>query len=338
MFRPRPAHDICAAHRAPFVSLYRSPAGDHHGTVVTTTSVPVLSTPRIDLRLVACLAAVYVIWGSTYLAMGIAVVDLPPLLMACARFGFAGAVMLVVARQRGAAWPSARDWLRVAPSGLLLFVGGNGFVAIAETTVSSGGAAVVCATMPLWAGALGWFGGARPPLREWLALVVGFAGVIVLMGGPSLAGAPIDIAVLVCAPICWAAGSLLSRRSRGVGGAHGGLIVPALQMLTGAAALVVAALVHGERIPVHVGADSWLALGYLTVFGSLVTFTAYAWLLRNARPAIATSYAYVNPLVAVLIGAALHGEPLGVSTIVANVLIAVAVIAVLSGRKPARAG
>jgi drug/metabolite transporter (DMT)-like permease len=283
-------------------------------------------------RLIASLAAVYIIWGSTYLAMRIAVVGLPPLLMGALRFLTAGAIMLVAARRRGAAIPSARDWLRVAPVGALLFLGGNGLVALSEQSVSSGGVAVVCATMPLWVGVLGAAVGERPTLREWLALVIGFVGVMVLMGGPALSGKPLHIAFAIGSPILWACGSLLSRRTKDVGGEHASLVGPAVQMLTGGAILLVVALATGERMPAHAAASSWLALGYLIVFGSLIGFTAYAWLLRNARPVVATSYAYVNPVLAVLIGAALYGEPLGWTTAVANVLIVGAVMLALRKR------
>jgi drug/metabolite transporter (DMT)-like permease len=300
--------------------------------ITTTTPDQVAAKPSIDPRLVASLAAVYVIWSSTYLAMRIVVVVLPPLLSAALRFTAAGTVLFAVALRRGASWPSLRDWLRVAPAGILLFVGGNGFVSIASQSLTSGGVAVVCATMPLWVGVLGYAIGERPSAREWLSLLVGFVGVLVLMGSPSLAGKPIHIALVIASPILWAAGSLVARRTRDVGGAHGGLIGPALQMLTGGAALAAIALARGERIPLDAGASSWLALGYLVVFGSLVAFTAYAWLLRHARPVVATSYAYVNPILAVLIGAALYGEPLSWTTALANVLIVGAVMLALTRR------
>jgi drug/metabolite transporter (DMT)-like permease len=283
-------------------------------------------------RLVASLAAVYIIWGSTYLAMRIAVTTLPPLLMASMRFLTAGTIMFLAARRRGAAIPPARDWLRVAPVGALLFLGGNGLVALSEQSVSSGGVAVVCATMPLWVGVLAAAVGERPTAREWLALVLGFVGVVVLMGGPTLAGKPLHIAFAIGSPILWACGSLLSRRTKDVGGEHASLVGPAIQMLCGGAILLAVALIHGERLPVHAAASSWLALGYLIVFGSLIGFTAYSWLLRNARPVVATSYAYVNPVLAVLIGAALYGEPLGWTTAVANVLIVGAVMLALRRR------
>jgi drug/metabolite transporter (DMT)-like permease len=282
--------------------------------------------------LVAALAAVYVIWGSTYLAMRIAVGGMPPLYLASMRFVTAGTILLVVALRRGAQIPPARDWLRSLPVGALLFLGGNGFVALAEQSVSSGGVAVVCATMPLWVGVLGAAVGVRPTAREWLALVIGFAGVIVLMGGPTLAGQPRHILFAIASPILWACGSLLSRRTRDIGGAHAGLMGPATQMLTGGVASAIVAAVSGEHMPAHVPVTSWLALGYLVVFGSIVGFTCYAWLLRNARPVVATSYAYVNPVLAVLIGAALYGEPLGWTTVVANVLIVGAVMLAVGTR------
>jgi len=186
--------------------------------------------------------------------------------------------------------------------------------------------------MPLWIGVLGAAVGQRPTAREWLALLVGFVGVVVLMGGPTLAGKPLHIAFAIASPILWACGSLLSRRTRDVGGEHASLVGPAVQMLTGGAVLVVVALARGERLPAHAATASWLAVGYLVVFGSVLGFTAYAWLLRNARPVVATSYAYVNPVLAVLIGAALYGEPLGWTTAVANVLIVGAVMLALRKR------
>lgn len=304
--------------------------------MLAETSAPVIrATPRVvDPRLIASLAAVYLVWSSTYLAMRIAVAELPPLLMASLRFTAAGLVLLVIGIRRGAAWPRARDWLRVAPIGALLFLGGNGFVAIAELTVSSGGAAVVCAMMPLWVGVLGLVFGVRPSAREWVSLVVGFIGVLVLMGGPSLAGDPVHIALLMGAPMCWALGSLLARRLPGEA-AQDAFLLPAMEMLTGGAALVVVAALRGERIPTDASASAWLALGYLWVFGSLVAFTAYNWLLRNARPVIATSYAYVNPILAVGFGSLFSGEALGVTTVIANVLIVGAVWLAL--RRPALA-
>jgi drug/metabolite transporter (DMT)-like permease len=296
-------------------------------------AAPAARASRIDPRLVASLVAVYTIWSSTYLALRIAVRELPPLVTSGTRYLIAGVVMLLVARRRGVAWPSARQWLRVVPIGALLFAGGNGFVAIAEQSVSSGGAAVVCATMPLWTGVLAVISGERPSRREWLSLITGFAGVVILMGGPSLAGQPLHVGLILLAPVCWALGSILARR-----GAptlpRDAIMGPAIQMIAGGVVLAVLAVASGEPVVVHASPRAWLALGYLVVFGSFLGFTAYSWLLRNARPTVATSYAYVNPIVAVVAGAALSGEALGWTTLVANVLIVGAVALALARPRP----
>lgn len=305
----------------------------HPTEAIAPIAPPARRSPSARITL-AALAAVYVIWGSTYLAMAIAIRDLPPLLMASMRFLAAGLVMLAIALRRGVALPRPREWLRVLPVGALLFLGGNGFVAIAELSVSSGGAAVVCATMPLWVGVLGLLWRERPTAREWLSLLLGFAGVVVLMRGPSLAGEPLHVLLILAAPVSWALGSMLARKLPASPSTKDPFMLPAMQMLTGGVALGVVALVRGETWPAEASAESWLALAYLWVFGSLVAFTAYSWLLRNARPVVATSYAYVNPIIAVVMGAAISGEPLGVTTVVANVMIVVAVMLAL--RKPAK--
>lgn len=292
--------------------------------LVETSATPATAAPRVDPRLILSLAAVYVIWSSTYLAIRIALVDLPPLLTASVRFVAAGLVLLAIAKRRGAAWPSAREWIAIVPIGGLLFLGGNGLVSLAEQSVSSGGAAVVCATMPLWIGVLGVISGDRPTRREWMALVIGFIGVFVLMGGPTLAGEPQHIVMLMLSPACWALGSVLARRLKGPS-AKDSFMLPAMQMLVGGAILFAVAALRGERFPTDASASSWLAVGYLWLAGSLLGFTAYSWLLRNARPVVATSYAYVNPILAVLIGAVISGEPLGLTTAIANVLIVGAV-------------
>jgi drug/metabolite transporter (DMT)-like permease len=292
---------------------------------------------RFDPRLIAALAAVYVIWSSTYLAIRICVRELPPLGMGAVRFSVAGGILLAIARRRGAAWPARRAWLDAVPVGVLLFVCSNGFVAIAETSISSSGAAVVCATMPLWAGVLGTLGGDRPTAREWASLAIGFAGVVVLFGSPSLAGPRAHVVLLLLSPPAWAIGSIRARRVPAVapaGSPGAELLAPALQMIAGGALLAVVAVARGERVPAAVGAAAWLALAYLTLAGSVIGFTAYGWLLRHARPAVATSYAFVNPVLAVVLGAALYGEPLGITTVIANLMIVAAVMLVLARPRP----
>ena len=284
---------------------------------------------RLDPRLLGSLAVVYVIWGSTYLAIRIGVQELPPLLLGAMRFLAAGLVMAAIARRRGAAWPTPAQWKSAAPIGVLLFLGGNGFVTIAETSLSSGGAAVVCATMPLWTGVLAALTGERPSAREWASLAIGFVGVVVLMGGPALAGRPLHIALLVCSPIAWALGSLLSRRQPRTSRPSDPGMATALQMVIGGCALALVGFARGESLPAHASATAWLSIVYLAIFGSIVGFTAYDWLLRNARTVVATSYAYVHPIIAVLIGAAFYNETLTWTTLVANVLIVSAIMLAL---------
>jgi drug/metabolite transporter (DMT)-like permease len=275
------------------------------------------------------MAAVYVIWGSTYYAMRIAVNGLPPMLMGAMRFVTAGVILLAIAIVRGAPRPTRRQILETVPVGMLFFIGGNGFVALAETKIDSGIAAVVCATMPLWTAVISALTGDRPSRREWLGLAVGFAGVVVLVGGAWHGVDPAYFAVLVLSPLCWACGSILAaRKLRGPGGVAGS----AMQMISGGIALAAVALVRGERLPSSAPTDAWIAVAYLMVAGSLVAFSAFGWLLRNARPAVATSYAYVNPAIAVVIGAAIGGETLGVSEIAAAGVIIFAVALITTGQ------
>ena len=285
-------------------------------------------TPRRGPLLLA-LAAVYIVWGSTYLAMRIAVGGLPPMLMGAVRFSIAGAILMAYLASRGHALPTLRQWIYALPVGGLLFVGGNGLVAIAAHSIGSGIAAVVCATMPLWMAVLALASGERPRGREWLGLAVGFAGVVALSSGAELRADLGASIVLMLSPLSWAIGSLLARRLP----MPSGLMAAATQMLAGGALLFVVSAARGERWPAHAPIDALLAVVYLIVFGSLVAFSAYSWLLRHARPAVATSYAYVNPALAVLLGAALGAEPIGWATLVATPLIVGAVAIIVLGKK-----
>lgn len=287
---------------------------------------------RPNTRSVAlALVAVYVIWGSTYLAMRIAVEGLPPFMMATGRYLVCGAILFVFLRARGAAWPTRREWLNALPVGALMFVTGNGTVAVAEQHLSSGVAAVVCGTMPLWLAALGHFFGERASVREWFALVLGFIGVVLLSMGGELRGDPVSALILFVAPISWAAGSLLARRLT----LAKGMMSAATQMIAGGAVMALVSLAFGERVPESVPTNSLLAWAYLSTAGSLLAYTAYTYLLANTRPAIATSYAYVNPIVAVGIGVALGGEHAGPEVLVAVLLIAGATLLVMMKPKTA---
>jgi drug/metabolite transporter (DMT)-like permease len=300
---------------APIVS---TPSG---AAPVARASAPAtVSPPQVMLALLA----VYVIWGSTYLVMRWAVSELPPMLMGGIRFSVAGGILYAIARLRGAPAPSLRHWINGFAVGGLLFVGGNGFVAIAERSVSSGVAAVVCATMPLWLALMAWGGGERPTGREWIGQLLGLGGVAVLVGDQLGTAAPLDTIVIVLAPISWAAGSMLSKRIAIAPGMMGA----ATEMIGGSVLMALVGLSLGERI--H--AVSWEAIGsmaYLIGLGSLVGFTAYAWLLQHTRPAVATSYAFVNPPIAVGFGILLGGEAAGWPLAVATPLIVASVVLVV---------
>ena len=288
------------------------------------------------VRLIAAFAAVYIIWGSTYLAIRFAVETLPPLLMAGARFAISGTILLVWSRMRDSSGPTRLDWRTGLVSGLLLLLGGNGGVVWAEQRVPSGIAALLVAVVPLWMVLLDWLrpAGRRPPLLVFAGLGLGLAGLALLVGSDALHGhGRIDLAgalVLVFASLSWAAGSLYikhaPRASSGVNGT-------ATQMLAGGALLAICAIVSGELTRMdlgHASSRSLFGFLYLVTFGSLIGFTAYMYLLAHTSAAKAATYAYVNPVVAVLLGWAFANEPVTARTMLAAavILAAVAIITV----------
>ncbi len=289
----------------------------------------------------AALGAVYVIWGSTYLAIRFAVETLPPFLMAGTRFVVAGTLLYAWRRAVGFARPSAAQWRAAAVVGGLMLLGGNGGVVWAEQWIESGTAALLVASVPFWMVLLDWLrpGGRPPRAAVWLGILVGFAGVLILLGQPEtgpryLAGG----IVVVLAAIAWAAGSLYSRAAV----LPAPLLATSMQMLTGGALLLVAGLVTGEAAgldPATFSTRSVLALAYLIVFGSLIGYSAYVWLLRVTAPALASTYAYVNPVVAVLLGWLLADERMNARVVVATMVIVggVALITTTrSRRRPVR--
>jgi len=269
------------------------------------------------------LLVVYLIWGSTYLAIRIALEDYPPFLMGAIRFLIAGGLMFGAAAWRGIPLPTAKQWFNCAVTGTLLLGFGNGLVCFAEQTVASGIAAVAIASMPLFAAIAAGFYRQWPSRLESLGLLVGFAGVVVLNFGGNLRGSPLGALALVVAAATWAFGSVWSRRRDMPHPA----MSTAAQMLCGSAALGIVALVRHERV-VAMHADATIALAYLTVAGSILGFSAYIYLLHHVRPALATSYAYVNPPVAVLVGVALGGESVRALDILGMVIIITGVAAI----------
>lgn len=271
---------------------------------------------------------VYLVWGSTYYVMRVAFAELPQLMGSGLRFVLAGGTLMLVLRLRGAAMPTAKQWLRVLPIGTLMFLCGNGVVAIVGRYIASGVVAVLAATMPLCAALLGIFFGDRPTRKEWIALAVGFAGVAILSSGGDLAVGPPGMAVLVFfAPFGWALGSTLARKWA----VPSGFMSPASQMVAGGVVMLLVGALRGETVPQAVSTTALVAFAYLVLIGSLVTFTAYSFLLTAVRPTLAMSYAYVNPVIAVAIGTLVGKEPLRAELLVSGALIVTAVA--LSVRK-----
>jgi len=276
---------------------------------------------------------VYVVWGSTYLAIKIAVESMPPLLMAGVRFLIAGGILFAwrkVALGRAAPPLTAVHWRSAAIIGAGLMLGGNGGIAVAERTIPSGIAALVVATVPLWIALLDrvWFKHALP-LQRIAGIAIGFGAVALLVGRPDVAALNIfGAATAVCAAVAWAAGSLYARGAKLPDDPSTAI---GMEMLAGGVLLVIAGLARGEfgdPVLLHPTAGSWWAFWYLVVFGALVGFSAYLWLLRVAPITRVSTYAYVNPVVAVALGWLILREPVGPHTIAAGaaILIAVALI------------
>ena len=285
--------------------------------------------PRPGLVLLALLA-LYLIWGSTYLAIRIALGGFPPLLMAGSRFLLAGGALYLVLRARGAARPTARQWRAGAVVGTLLCAA-NGLVTVAEQRVTSSVTAVVIASVPLWTVLVAAAWRERPTGGEVAGILLGLTGVAVLQSGGELRGEPLGAFLLVASTWCWALGSIWSRRLP----MPAGLMAPAAEMLAGGVVLTLAGLARGERLIEAPGGSAVGAWVYLVLFGSLIGFTAYNFLLRHVRPALATSYAYVNPAVAAALGAA-AGEPVGGRALVALSLILLGVAVVAAVRRSTR--
>lgn len=288
--------------------------------------------------MVLALAAIYLIWGSTYLAIRIAIDTLPPFMMAGTRFLVAGGILYAWSRFRARGRGTAGQWLTAAISGGLMLGGGNGSVVWAEQFAPTGLVAVLIATVPIWIVIFDWASGrgGAPSLGTMVGVLWGFLGVVVLISGSELGGGAVDDRlgglVVLGGAAAWALGSLVARY-----GARPRSLVQgaAMQMLAGGCVLFVFATVNGEP-------GSWDATGmsiasvaafwYLVVFGSWVGFSSYVWLLRNTSPALASTYAFVNPVVALLLGWSLAGEPLEPRTFLASFIILSSVVLITTQR------
>lgn len=309
----------------------------------TERAIP--TNKRSLVTLIAAFAAVYIIWGSTYLGIKYAIETLPTFLMAGARFTVAGIILLIWARLSGNyERPKLAHWRTSLIMGTLLLGFGNGGVVFGEHYVSSSLTALIVATTPFWIVLLGWviMGNGRPNYKVLLGLAVGFVGVAALIlgspadGGSAANGQWIGIVSILGATLAWAVGSLYGTKAQAVSSA---VQASGMQMLAGGAVLLTFGTIIGEWSgfdPTAVSARSVAALGYLIIFGAIVAFTAYSWLLRNAPPATVATYAYVNPAIAVLLGWAIAGETLTGQMLLGAAIIVISVALITANKKAKR--
>lgn len=281
------------------------------------------------LPLISALFALYIIWGSTYFAISIGVRSWPPLLMAGVRFSAAGVLLMAYLLITGHKLPALRPILNAALIGVLLLAVGNGFVTIAEHQhVPSGIAAVMVATVPLFTLCFSRFFGIATRKLEWLGIAIGLAGIILLNSGGNLNGNPWGAILILIGSVSWAFGSVYGSRIE----LPVGMMAGAIEMLAAGIVLLAASFLTGEKLTAMPGLSGFLAVGYLAIFGSVIAINAYMYLIRNVTPAIATSYAYVNPVVAVLLGTGFGGERLSSVEWLALGVIIFAVVLVTLGK------
>jgi drug/metabolite transporter (DMT)-like permease len=310
----------------------------------------------VKARIVAAFAVVYLVWGSTYLGIRWAVETFPPFVLTASRFLVAGALLYALARLRGAEAPDRRAWIPATAIGTLLITGGNGLVVWAEQRVPSGLTALIVAGMPLWVALFERVapGGKPLPIARVIGLLVGFGGLALLVTGPDAAtgvcgrgltacadgSSTVPLHYLIAVPfasISWALGSVGSRRVRLP---TNQMLTSAMNMLAGGAVALVIAVVTGELrgfTPAQLSTGSLAAWAYLVVFGSMLAFTCFTWLVSVVEPTRVATYAYVNPVVALVLGAWLAHEPLGPRILVATPVILIGLALVLRSRPAAGA-
>jgi drug/metabolite transporter (DMT)-like permease len=282
----------------------------------------------MKLKIWIALLTVYILWGGTYLAIRYAVETIPPFLMAGTRFLVAGAILYIWRRFAGDPAPSHGQWLRASTVGLLLLLGGNGLLSLAEQNVASGIASLIIGSVPLWMTTIEALrpGGMRPNALGILGLVTGFGGIALLVL-PALLGTnqadshPQGIIILLFAALFWSLGSIYSRLARLP---DSSLLSTGMEMLAGGAGLYLAGTLTGEwrqLVLANITPSSWLALFYLVLLGSMAGFSAYAWLLRSAPVSLVATYAYVNPLIAILLGSLFAQETLSIHILFSALII-----------------
>ena len=272
---------------------------------MNTTTLPLKPAAGLSPRLLACLAATWLVWGSTYLAIKLALVSLPPFFQMGSRFLVAGTLLAGWMRWRGAPWPSRRQWLHAVAIGGLMLGGGMGGTATAELTVGSGLVVAFIAVMPLMIAGLNRLWGEKPTRLEGLGIAFGLVGVLLLTRGQGFGASPAGLVAIVVACASWAVGSVLSQR---VWPLAPGAMGFASEMLAGGVVLMGLSLFNGEVLPERIEPQALWAWIYLVVFGSLIAFNAYMVLLAEASAGLASSYSFVNPVIAMLLGVTLAGE------------------------------
>src|SRR6266481_8376121 len=294
-------------------------------------------TSRSSTLVIVAFGLVYVVWGSTYLAIRVGIESFPPLLLAGSRHLLTGLILYPILRWKTGVRPTAAHWRMSFITGFLLLFLGNGAVCLAERTVPSGVTALLVATVSLWMVLVDWLrpGGTRPGPRVAAGLLLGFGGLALLVGPKNLGGSgrvdPFGVGILVIASLAWASGSVYSKHAGGLAGSA--LMGTAMQCLAGGVSLWVAGILSGEVKALHVGAisvRSWAALAYLVVFGSMVGFTAYIYILKKSTATRVATYAFVNPVVALFLGWLLIGESINVRTVIAAAVILTAVLLVIT--------
>jgi drug/metabolite transporter (DMT)-like permease len=290
------------------------------------------------ISIILAFAALYLIWGSTYLGIRVAVETMPPFLMAGMRFAIAGGLLFLVLLLRKASWPSAVQWRDQTVIGLLLLLGGNALVTWAEQHTPSGITTLILGASPILLMALDWLrpGGKRPTRALLAGLIVGILGIALLLGPggipPGYRPRPVDLGVLFLASLSWWVGSLYSKHCKSRTPL---LMASAMQMVVGSSSMLLTGWLLGEGRRLHfasVSPPSWLAFGYLVVAGSIIAYPVYVWLLEHSTPAKVSTYAYVNPVVAVILGWAILGEPLNFRIFVAASVIIGAVAIITIGK------
>jgi drug/metabolite transporter (DMT)-like permease len=306
-----------------------------------TSTLPLPAAPRRTLlpalpfapSVVAALLTVYLIWSSTFFALRFMVAELPPLATSGVRFLLAGLVLYGFLRWRGAAAPTPRQWMTSVIAGTLMFFVGNGLVAIAAREVPSGMTAMSFGSVPLFLSVMEAPFGRRPTTMQWIGIALGFAGVACI-GLSEVHASPTALALLLLAAIGWASASLITRRAS----MPSGLMAGASQLIGGGSTLLLGGLAVGERIDRMPSWNAGAAFAYLLIFGSIIAFSAAVHLLQNAPASIATSYAYVNPVLAVFLGSTVGGERIAPAALLAGLLVVagVAVLVISEARKHRR--